>query len=107
MPADIGLPLLVWRNPLIDFFVKEIPFPFLVSLNQSSIPRPLSKLSNRFQFPVRVRVHCSQKEERVCHFLLGEVYFYEAAFLCGLKFHVHPFIMELLNHFKIAPRQIM
>ena len=36
MPADIGLPLLVWRNPLIDFFVKEIP---PVSLNRSGIPR--------------------------------------------------------------------
>ena len=39
MPADIGLPLLVWRNPLIYFFVKEIPLPFPVSLNRSGIPR--------------------------------------------------------------------
>ena len=33
--------------------------------------------------------------------------FYEAAFLCGLRFPVHPFIMELLNHFNIASRQLM
>ena len=33
--------------------------------------------------------------------------FYEAAFLNGLKFFVHSFIIELLNHFKIAPRQLM
>lgn len=28
MLADLRPPLLVWRNPLIDFFVKEIPLPF-------------------------------------------------------------------------------
>ena len=33
--------------------------------------------------------------------------FYEAAFLSGLRFLVHPFIMELLNHFEIAPGQLM
>ena len=33
--------------------------------------------------------------------------FYEAAFLNGLRFSVHSFIMELLNHFKIAPGQLM
>ena len=33
--------------------------------------------------------------------------FYEAAFLCGLRFPVHFFIMELLNHFNIAPRQLI
>ena len=37
----------------------------------------------------------------------GEVCFYEAAFLCGLRFPVHPFIMELLNHFNIAFGQLM
>ena len=33
--------------------------------------------------------------------------FYEAAFLCGLKFPVHLFIMELLHYLNIAPRQLM
>ena len=33
--------------------------------------------------------------------------FYEAAFLSGLRFPVHPFIMELLNHFRITPRQLI
>ena len=33
--------------------------------------------------------------------------FYEAAFQCGLRFPVHPFIMELLNHFNIALGQLM
>ena len=27
--------------------------------------------------------------------------------MCGLRFPVHPFIMELLNHFKIALVQLM
>lgn len=41
----------------------------------------------------------------MCFFL--EVCFYEATFFCGLKFPVHPFIMELLHHLNIAPRQLM
>ena len=33
--------------------------------------------------------------------------FYEAAFLSRLRFPVHPFIMKLLNHFKITPKKLM
>ena len=35
------------------------------------------------------------------------VCFYESAFVCGLRFPVHPFFMELLDHFGIAPGQLM
>ena len=66
-----------------------------------------SRFKDRFQFPDRVRVHLPSEEERACHFFPGEVCFYEAAFLCGLRFPVHPFVMELLGHFGIAPRQLM
>ena len=65
------------------------------------------RFSNRFQFPERVKVRCPRKEEQAYHFSPREVCFYEAAFLCELRFPVHPFIMELLNHFKIAPWQLM
>ena len=67
----------------------------------------LSRLSNRIQFPERVSVRCPRKKEQACHFSPKEVCFYEVAFLSGLRFLVHLFIMELLNHFKIAPRQLM
>ena len=67
----------------------------------------LSRFRDRFQFPERVRVRLPYGEERDCHFLLGEVCFYEAAFLCGLRFPVHPFIMELLSHFNITREQLM
>ena len=33
--------------------------------------------------------------------------FYKVIFQCGLRFPVHPFIMELLGHFNIAPGQLM
>ena len=36
-----------------------------------------------------------------------EVCFYEATFLSGLRFPVHPFIRELLHHLGIAPGQLM
>ena len=67
----------------------------------------LSRFRDRFRFPDRVRVRLSCREERTCHFSPEEVYFYKAAFLCGLRFPFHPFIMELLAHFDIAPKQLM
>ena len=60
-----------------------------------------------FQFPERVRVCRPNDEDRACHFFPGEVCFYEAAFTCGLRFSVHPFIMEFLDHFGIAPGLLM
>ena len=62
----------------------------------------LSKFRDRFQFLERVWIRLSYGEERACHFLLGEVCFYKVAFQCGLRFPIHPFIMELLTHFNIA-----
>ena len=67
----------------------------------------LSRFRGRFQFPDRVRVHLPHRDERACHFSPEEVCFYEAVFLSGLRFPVHPFIMELLGHFDIASGQLM
>ena len=36
-----------------------------------------------------------------------EVCFYKAAFQCGFRFLIHPFIMELLSHFNITLGQLM
>ena len=67
----------------------------------------LYRFRDRFQFLERVWIRFPHKEEWACHFLPGEVCFYEAAFQNRLRFPVHPFIMELLNHFNIAPGQLM
>ena len=67
----------------------------------------VSRFKDRFQFPERVRVRRPTNEDRACHFFPGEVCFYEAAFTCGLRLPVHPFIMELLGFFSIAPGQLM
>ena len=62
-----------------------------------------SKFKDRFQFPEETRAHLPRKGEKACAFAHGEVCFYEAAFLCGLRFPVHPFIMELLHYLNLAP----
>ncbi|KAK9991956.1 hypothetical protein SO802_026941 [Lithocarpus litseifolius] len=67
----------------------------------------LARFRDRFQFSDRVRIRLPREEDRACHFLLGEVCFYEAAFQCGLRFPIHPFLMELLDSFGIAPTQLM
>ena len=64
----------------------------------------LGRFKDRFQFPERVRVRLPRKGERACNFFPGEVCFYESFFACGLRFPIHPFFMELLDHFGIAPR---
>ena len=66
-----------------------------------------SKFKDRFQFPEGTRAHLPRKDERDCAFAHGEVCFYEAAFSCGLRFPVHPFIMRLLYHLNLAPGQLM
>ena len=66
-----------------------------------------NKFRDRFQFPDEIRARLPRKGENPCAFAHGEVCFYEAAFTCGLRFPVHPFIMELLDHLHIAPRQLM
>ena len=67
----------------------------------------VGRFREKFQFLERVCVHRPNDEDRACHFFLGEVCFYEAAFTCGLRFPVHPLIMELLDHFGVALGQFM
>ena len=67
----------------------------------------LSRLKDKFQFLDRVRVRLPREEDRACHFFPREVCFYKVAFQCGLRFPVHPFLMELLDCFSIAPGQLM
>ena len=63
----------------------------------------VGRLNDRFQFPEQVRICRPNNEDRACHFFPGEVCFYKAAFTYGLRLPVHPFIMELLGYFGIAP----
>ena len=58
---------------------------------------------DRFQFPDETRARLPRKGEKACAFAHGEVCFYEAAFLCGLKFPVHSFILELHHYLNLAP----
>ena len=57
----------------------------------------------RFQFPKGTIIHLPRSCEKTCTFDHGEVCFYETAFICGLHFPIHPFIMKLLSNFQISP----
>ena len=69
--------------------------------------RHLKSIRKRFQFleGVVIRLPCSNKT--ACSFAHGEVNFYEATFLCGLRFPVRPFIMQLLSTLNVAPGQLI
>ena len=64
------------------------------------------RFRDRFQFPEETRVRIPRKGKKSCAFAHGEVCFHEAAFLCGHRFPIHPFIMELLHYLNIAPGQL-
>ena len=66
-----------------------------------------SRFRDRFQFPDETKAHLPRLGEKSCAFAHGEVCFYEAAYLCSLKFPVHPLIMELLHYLNIALGQLM
>ena len=73
------------------------------SLNEET----LGRFRDRFQFREETRIRLPRSGEKSCAFAHGEVCFYEATFLCGLRFPIHPFIMDLLHYLNIAPRQLM
>lgn len=81
--------------------------PLVRNVRWTLIVDTLFRFRDRFQFPEEVRICLPCEGEKAYHFSPREVCFYEAAFQCGLRFPIHPFIMELLNHFNIAPRQLM
>ena len=80
-----------------------MPLREVCSLDENT----LFRFRDRFQIPDKTRIRLPRLGEKACAFNPGEVYFYEAAFLSGLRFPVHPFIMELIHHLCIAPRQLM
>ena len=65
----------------------------------------LKGFRKRFKFPKGTSTRLPRLGEKACNFAHGEVCFYEADFLCGLRFPIHLFIMKLLNEFQIAPSQ--
>ena len=89
-------------------FISQPPQPFHALKEEHSLNEENhSRFRYRFQFPEETRIHLPRLSEKSCAFAHGEVCFYEAVFLCDLRFPVHPFIMELLHYLNSAPRQLM
>ena len=65
------------------------------------------RIRNRFQFPSSVKVRIPNDDDRACHSYADEVCFYEANFISGLHFLVHPFFRELFFRLLLAPAQLV
>ena len=88
--------------------VSVSPRPFHALQEKCSLREDtILRFKDRFQFPDETRVRLPRRGEKSCAFAHGEICFYEAAVLCGLRFQVHPFIMELLHDLNIALGQLM
>ena len=66
-----------------------------------------SSLGRGSKFLMRRGIVYLVQTKKLVPSLPREVCFYEATFLSGLRFPVHPFIRELLHHLGIAPGQLM
>ena len=89
------------------------------SLSLSSVPfhafskscslekKHLKSIRKRFQFPCGVVTRLPHSNEKAYAFAHNEVSFYKAAFSCGLRFLIHPFIMTLLSTLNVAPGQLV
>ncbi|GFS33373.1 hypothetical protein Acr_00g0028010 [Actinidia rufa] len=66
----------------------------------------LDKLGSTYSFPSGVRLRIPGDGETILSARQGEVAFYEAAFLAGLRLPIHSTIREILIHYKICPAQL-
>ncbi|GFY94436.1 hypothetical protein Acr_09g0008820 [Actinidia rufa] len=79
------------------------------SLNKESNVMSQAELDNlgaTYSFPPGVRLRIPGDGETILSARQGEVAFYEAAFLAGLRLPIHPTIREILIHYKICPAQL-
>ena len=66
-----------------------------------------SRIRKRFQIPPFVKIRIPSASDRACSYFPDEVCFYEADFISGLCFPIHPFIRELFLCLKLAPTQLV
>ena len=90
-----------------DYVILEatsVSTPYKAWTNLCSFTRmDEQRIRDRFQFLDFVKLRIPSDEERACHSYANEVCFYEADFTSGLRFPIHPFVMELLSYLHLAP----
>ena len=65
------------------------------------------RIKNMFQIPSSIKVRIPDDDNRACHSYTDEVCFYEADFICGLCFPIHPFIREFFFRLLLALAQLV
>ena len=64
-------------------------------------------IRDRFQFSSSTKIRILDGDDRACLSYADEVCFYEANFVSGLHFPIHPFIRELFFFLQLAPAQLV
>ena len=65
------------------------------------------RIRDRFQFPSSIKIRIMDGDDRACHSYTNEACFYEADFINGLRFTIHPFTTELFFLLQLAPTQLV
>ena len=65
------------------------------------------RIRSRFQFPSSVRVRIPNDDDKACRSYVDNVCFYEANFVSGLYFPIHPFLRKLFSRLSFDPAQLV
>ena len=81
----------------------------LLSKNPASrmTGKMLRELSHMYRFPESLELRVPSSNERIDYKVPGYVGFYVRSFFVGLRFPIPRLVWEVLNHFEIAPSQLM
>ena len=66
-----------------------------------------SRIRKIFQLLPSVKIRIPGASDRACSYFPNNVCFYEADFVRGLYFLIHPFIRELFLHLKLTPAHLV
>ena len=98
---------------VVDIAMSKLPssssLPLLHALSKICFltEKHLNGFRKKFQFSKGTSIRLPRLNEKACSFARGEVCFSEVDFLGGLRFPIHPFIMQLLHNFQIALGQLV
>ena len=62
-----------------------------------------NRIRDRFQFSSCTKIRIPNGDDKVYHSYSDKVCFYEADFVSGLHFLIHPFIRELFTFLQLSP----
>ena len=69
--------------------------------------KSMREIKLKYRFPSSIEVRLASSSERIDYKVPGWIGFYERAFIDGFRFPIPKLVWEVLNHYQLAPSQLM